>query len=55
MKAARALRQAGVKSLSLAGYPKAQIEVLREAGVQHFVHLGCDAVATLNAVQDLIF
>jgi methylmalonyl-CoA mutase len=36
----------------VAGYPKDQIETLKAAGVQGFVHVGSDAVRTLTEWQD---
>jgi methylmalonyl-CoA mutase len=36
----------------VAGNPKDQIDALRAAGVQGFVHVACDAVATLSEWQD---
>jgi methylmalonyl-CoA mutase len=35
----------------LAGRPGEDEAALREAGIEGFVHLGCDALATLNAAH----
>jgi methylmalonyl-CoA mutase len=45
---ARALRAAGARRVLLAGRPGPREAELREAGVDGFLHLGCDAVATLS-------
>jgi methylmalonyl-CoA mutase len=49
--ATRALRAAGAASVWLAGRPGEDEAALREAGIEGFVHLGCDALATLNAAH----
>jgi len=51
---ARALTAAGVTRVLLAGRPGALEASLREAGVDAFVFVGCDAVAVLDAVLDTI-
>lgn len=49
--AARALAQAGAAHIYLAGKPREQA-ALTEAGVEQFIHAGCDALATLRAAHD---
>ncbi len=39
-------------SLVLAGYPKEQVEMLRQQGVDEFIFLGCDALKVLNDLFD---
>lgn len=34
----------------LAGYPKEQVELYRQQGVDEFIYLGCDALKTLNTL-----
>jgi methylmalonyl-CoA mutase len=47
----------GLKGLSeppeiiLAGYPADQVDAYRASGVQHFIHLGADALATLTSAR----
>ena len=38
----------------LAGRPGAKEEILRAAGVQSFIHDGCDVLATLQAAYDIL-
>lgn len=45
------LRSAGASVLLLAGRPKDQVEALRGAGVDIFLHLGCDVLATLGELR----
>ena len=47
---AKALKAAGVKAVLLAGRPGALEAQLREAGVDGFLYVGCDAVAVLAEV-----
>ncbi|WP_435108731.1 methylmalonyl-CoA mutase family protein [Nocardiopsis synnemataformans] len=49
--AARALRRAGARMVLLAGAPR---DVYREAGVDAFAHRGCDAVALLTDLVDVL-
>jgi methylmalonyl-CoA mutase len=46
--AARALKVAGVDKVVLAGRPGALESELRTAGVDTFIFVGCDAIATLE-------
>jgi methylmalonyl-CoA mutase len=50
--AAQALAAAGARHIYLAGRPKDQ-HAYKAAGVQTFIYLGCDALATLKAVHAL--
>jgi methylmalonyl-CoA mutase len=52
--AAQALAAAGAKHIYLAGRPRALEATLRAAGVQSFVYVGCDVLATLKAAHDTI-
>lgn len=45
---AKALKQAGVKTLFLAGNPGAQEQAYRDAGIDKFIFMGCDVLATLT-------
>jgi methylmalonyl-CoA mutase len=45
---AAALKQAGAKTLFLAGNPGAQEKAYRDAGVDQFIFMGCDVLATLT-------
>lgn len=47
---APALRGAGVKRLFLAGHPGDHRDAYTEAGVQGFVHVGCDVLGILESV-----
>ncbi|MFL5101897.1 MAG: methylmalonyl-CoA mutase family protein [Xanthobacteraceae bacterium] len=51
--AAQALTAAGAAHIYLAGRPKDR-EIYQAAGVQTFIHTGCDALATLKAAHDMI-
>jgi methylmalonyl-CoA mutase len=51
--AAKALKAAGATHIYLAGRPK-DAEPLKAAGVETFVFAGCDALATLNTVHDIL-
>src|SRR5215813_3545453 len=50
--AAQALRQAGARHLYLAGRPGKLEPGLRQAGVTHFIHAGCDALAVLHIAHE---
>jgi methylmalonyl-CoA mutase len=50
---ARALKAAGCARVLLAGRPKALENALRKAGVDGFIHVGCDVVATLSELLEL--
>jgi methylmalonyl-CoA mutase len=46
---ARALKDAGVEALYLAGRPGEREAEWRAAGIDTFIHLGCDALAILRS------
>src|SRR6185436_19453452 len=52
--AAEALKAAGARHIYLAGRPRDQEAALKAAGVQSFIYEGCDALATLRSVYDII-
>jgi methylmalonyl-CoA mutase len=52
--AATALKAQGARHVYLAGRPAAKEETLRAAGVQTFIHDGCDVLATLQAAYDIL-
>jgi methylmalonyl-CoA mutase len=52
--AAATLTAAGARRIYLAGRLGAKEETLRAAGVQNFIHDGCDALATLQAAYDIL-
>ncbi|HXW42311.1 MAG TPA: methylmalonyl-CoA mutase family protein, partial [Xanthobacteraceae bacterium] len=52
--AAASLKAAGVKHIYLAGRPGEREAELRQAGVQTFIHDGCDALSTLTAAYDIL-
>ena len=52
--AAAALKAAGARRVYLAGRPGAKEATLRAAGVQTFIHEGCDVLATLQAAYDIL-
>jgi len=52
--AAKALAGAGSAHIYLAGRPKGLEPTLRQAGVQSFIHAGCDALATLRQAHDIL-
>jgi methylmalonyl-CoA mutase len=52
--AATALAAAGARHIYLVGRPGAREAALRGAGVQSFIYEGCDALATLKAVYDIL-
>ena len=52
--AATALKAAGVRHIYLAGRLGAKEATLRAAGVQTFIHDGCDVLATLQAAYDIL-
>lgn len=43
------------KELVLAGYPSDCIEQLKEAGLEHFIHVRSNAIEVLSAFQDKLF
>jgi methylmalonyl-CoA mutase len=49
---ARALKAAGARRLYLAGHPGAHEAQWRAAGVETFIHAGCDALAILQSSLD---
>jgi methylmalonyl-CoA mutase len=51
---AGALRAAGARQVLLAGRPKAQEAALTAAGVDVFLHAGCDAPAVLAGLQEAL-
>lgn len=52
--AAAALVAAGAERVYLAGAPGAQADELRAAGVDEFVHLGCDVLSVLQGAHDAL-
>jgi methylmalonyl-CoA mutase len=52
--AARALTSAGARHIYLAGRLSSDEAVLKAAGVQTFIHVGCDVPATLRAAHDMV-
>jgi methylmalonyl-CoA mutase len=52
--AAAALKAQGARGIYLAGRPGAKEATLRAAGVQTFIHEGCDVLATLQAAYDIL-
>ena len=52
--AVAAVKQKGASHIYFSGQPGAQENALRQAGVQTFIHEGCDALATLNAAYDIL-
>ncbi len=52
--AATALKQAGATRIYLAGRPGEIEAKLKAAGVQDFVYVGCDVVATLQGAHDIL-
>jgi methylmalonyl-CoA mutase len=54
VEAAAALKAAGARRVYLAGRPGAKEESLRAAGVQTFIHDGCDVLETLQAAYDIL-
>jgi methylmalonyl-CoA mutase len=52
--AAAALKAQGARRVYLAGRPGAKEATLRAAGVQTFIHEGCDVLATLRAAYDIL-
>jgi methylmalonyl-CoA mutase len=51
---AQALKAAGARHIYLAGRPREQEGALKAAGVQSFIYEGCDALATLRSVYDIL-
>jgi methylmalonyl-CoA mutase len=52
--AASALRGAGARHIYLAGRPGELEPVLRAAGVDTFIHVGCSMLATLRAAHEIL-
>jgi methylmalonyl-CoA mutase len=52
--AAQALKAAGARRVYLVGRPYEQEAALKAAGVQSFIYEGCDALATLTSVYDML-
>ncbi len=52
--AARGLKAIGVRHVYLAGRPGAREAAYRAAGVDTFIHVGCDVLATLRAAHRLL-
>lgn len=52
--AAVALRGAGAQRIYLAGHPGEQRSTYTSAGVDDFIHVGCNVLATLRDVHDLL-
>jgi methylmalonyl-CoA mutase len=52
--ASAVLRTAGAWHIYIAGRPGPREADLKAAGVQSFIHGGCDALATLNAAYDIL-
>ena len=52
--AAEALKAAGARHIYLAGRPGEREAKWRAAGVQSFIHEGCDALATLKSAYDIL-
>jgi methylmalonyl-CoA mutase len=52
--AAAALKAAGARLVYLAGRPGTKEGTWRAAGVQTFIHDGCDVLATLQAAYDIL-
>jgi methylmalonyl-CoA mutase len=51
--AAKALHAAGARHIYLAGRPGELETALKDAGVDTFIHVGCDVLATLTAARQL--
>jgi methylmalonyl-CoA mutase len=51
---ARALREAGATRVYLAGNPGDRREAYEAAGVDEFVHVGCDVLAALHRAHDAL-
>jgi len=51
---AHALTKAGAEYVYLAGRPGDLRKTLKEAGVEEFIHKGCDIVAALKKAQDVL-
>ncbi|HYA04719.1 MAG TPA: methylmalonyl-CoA mutase family protein, partial [Xanthobacteraceae bacterium] len=52
--AATSLKAVGAKHIYLAGRPGEREAALRQAGVQTFIHDGCNALSTLTAAYDIL-
>jgi methylmalonyl-CoA mutase len=46
------LRASGAQVVALAGRPREEAPALRAAGVDLFLHLGCDVIAAIRALRD---
>ena len=51
---AHALQQVGARHIYLAGLPSLSEPAFRRAGICSFIHVSCDALATLNAAYNRI-
>ncbi len=51
---AAALKDAGARRVFLAGRPGELRDAFEQAGVDDYVFVGCDAVAVLSSVLDLM-
>ncbi|MBI4275374.1 MAG: hypothetical protein HY659_11820 [Rhizobiales bacterium] len=51
---AKALTAAGATHIYIAARPGANEALLKKAGIKSFVHVGCDALATLRAAHDIL-
>ena len=49
-----ALKSAGAAHIYLAGRPGELEDALRQAGVQEFIYVGCDVLATLRTAHDTL-
>jgi methylmalonyl-CoA mutase len=54
VEAAKALSAAGATHIYFAGRPRELEGPLNAAGVQSFIHAGCDALAILKATHDIL-
>ena len=52
--AAQALKQSGAKHIYLAGRPGELEAALKAAGVQDYIYVGRDMLATLKAAHDML-
>ena len=51
---AHALQQVGARHIYLVGLPSQSEAAFRRAGICSFIHVSCDALATLNAAYNRI-
>ena len=49
---AAALKSAGVKTLFLAGNPGTEADAYKQAGIDQFIFVGCDVLATLTQLAE---